>query len=53
MFLALLIGLATPVLGAIVRYRVPYLPFLYSAIFLAIPIPEFSFIKKIENKLCK
>ena len=53
MFLALLIGLATPVLGAIVRYRVPYLPFLYSAIFLVIPIPEFSFIKKIENKLCK
>lgn len=53
MFLALLIGLATPVLGAIVRYRVPYLPFLYSTIFLAIPIPEFSFIKKIENKLCK
>jgi hypothetical protein len=53
MFLALLIGLATPVLGAIVRYRVPYLPFLYSAIFLTIPIPEFSIIKKIENKLCK
>lgn len=52
-FLALLIGLATPVLGAIVRYRVPYLPFLYSAIFISIKIPKFTIFNKIETKLCK
>ena len=52
-FLALLIGLATPVLGAIVRYRVPYLPFLYSAIFISIRIPNSSIFNKIETKLCK
>ncbi len=52
-FLAILIGLATPVLGAIVRYRVPYLPFLYSAIFISIRIPNSSIFNKIETKLCK
>jgi hypothetical protein len=52
-FLAILIGLATPVLGAIVRYRVPYLPFLYSAIFISIKIPKFTIFNKIETKLCK
>ncbi len=29
MFLATIIGLTTPVLGSIVRYKVPFLPFLY------------------------
>lgn len=52
-FLALLIGLVVPVLGAIVRYRVPYLPFLYSAILVSINIPMIDLLKKIEKKICK
>jgi len=52
-FLALLIGLVVPVLGAIVRYRVPYLPFLYSAILVSINFSRTDFLIKIEKKICK
>ncbi len=52
-FLALLIGLVVPVLGAIVRYRVPYLPFLYSAILVSINFRTTDFLNKIEHKICK
>jgi hypothetical protein len=53
LFLALLIGLVVPVLGAIVRYRVPYLPFLYSTIFLMIDFPKNEFLFKINRILTK
>lgn len=40
--LSALTGITTPVLGALVRYRVPILPFLYMALFLII---DFEIIK--------
>ena len=53
--LSLLIGLTTPVLGAIVRYKVPYLPFLILILMLTFDIQNFKnnkffkyFIKKIN-----
>ena len=36
MLLLLLIGLSTPVLGALVRYKIPALPFLYVGLLLLI-----------------
>jgi hypothetical protein len=53
LFLSLLIGLVVPVLGAIVRYRVPYIPFLYSAIFISIYLPKNKTIEKIVSKITK
>lgn len=49
LLLALMIGLVVPVLGAIVRYKVPLLPFLYIVLILLIDkeklIGKFTFLK--------
>ena len=39
--LAALIGLVTPVLGAVVRYKIPLLPFLFVAIFFIVDFHKF------------
>lgn len=47
--LSVIIGITTPVLGALVRYRVPLLPFLYIALFLIIDfrrVESFCRLKK-------
>lgn len=53
LLLALLIGLVVPVLGAIVRYRVPYLPFFFSSIFLLMDLPKNKLTRYLEKIICK
>lgn len=51
--LAALIGLVTPVLGALVRYKIPFLPFLFVAIFLILDFQifynKFPAFKKLDH----
>ena len=45
-FLFVIIGLTTPVIGAIVRYKVPALPFLYLIVLDQIKFSQFRFLDK-------
>jgi hypothetical protein len=44
-----IIGISTPILGALVRYKIPAMPFLVIAILAFIEIPNFKFLK--SNKI--
>lgn len=48
--LSIIIGITTPVLGALVRYRIPVLPFLYIALFMIIDFKRIGlFFRLIKN----
>lgn len=51
LILAAIIGLSTPVLGAIVRYRTPFLPFLFIALFLIIDFNKVLKFLKIKKTI--
>lgn len=44
-----IIGISTPILGALVRYKIPAMPFLVIAILAFIEIPSYKFLK--SNKI--
>ena len=49
--LLILVGLTTPVIGALVRYKVPALPFIFILIFYFLDSPKI--IKQITSPFCK
>ncbi|RKX19990.1 MAG: hypothetical protein DRP35_06755, partial [Candidatus Zixiibacteriota bacterium] len=51
LILLILVGLTTPVIGALVRYKVPALPFLFILIFYFLDSPKI--IKKITKLFLK
>ncbi|MFO7868770.1 MAG: hypothetical protein R6U95_05675 [Bacteroidales bacterium] len=46
-----IIGITTPVVGAIVRYKIPIFPFLYSIFVLIIDWQKIRFVRTNENKI--
>lgn len=46
-FLGVLIGLSTPVLGAVVRYKIPILPFYLLSVFTFVDFKKVPYIRKI------
>lgn len=48
LILAVAIGLTTPVLGAIVRYKAPFLPFYVMAVLTFVELKQIPFLKKLQ-----